>query len=54
MLDVTETVDNLGEKMEGNVKYLEANMSEGFRTEGILGKKGYDDLEAKNTVRFRK
>ena len=46
MKDVTGTVGNLGEKMEGNVKHLETSMAAGFRNEGIQRKNGHFDLEA--------
>ena len=45
MRDVKRTVDNLGEKMEVDVKNLEAKMAAGFRNEGTQRNKYYDDLE---------
>ena len=43
--EVKGTVENLGTKMDMNGKNLEDKKTDGFKTEGILRKQDFDDLE---------
>ena len=54
MKEVTGTVGNFRGEMKGDVQNLETKMTDGFRNEGILRKKDYDDLKAKMRRGFEK